>query len=209
MTNSRRYLKSTTSAPSWIERTSDAILMCHYCGTSGNIDDKYYSTEPCTKSLTIRKYPIKPQQQQQQPQQYEKPSFPSSPVASCWLWSTNNEYHSVKGGDDFIEMQYGVSPRNLQEDYELQRVWICSFSFYLSMLVDIEYIDVAGQCQSICTAKTFSYLWVHVREVVIVRNVMYNNSIVIIIYYRNKLPNIIFYLFFHLLLYSSGTQCVW
>lgn len=128
MHHSMRY---SVSIPSWMERTREAMLMCHYCDTSSNVDGNCCSTEPLKTSSNVRQCPI----QQEQPQQNEELSLSSLPVSSCWLWTSSNDNNfissllmigkslsSQKDDDDFIEIQYGVTPRNLQEDYELHRV---------------------------------------------------------------------------------------
>ena len=127
MQSSRRLYKAATLF--WIDRTREAIFMCHYCDTSSNSEDKFSNSVTVPKATTSY---IRQRQSTIQQQQNEKAPY----TASSWWFSMrridNNFWSSLLGqdhtlshqpdDDDIIEIEYGVSSRNLKEDYELYRV---------------------------------------------------------------------------------------
>jgi hypothetical protein len=129
MHNSRRYCKAPLSTPLWIERTREALFMCHYCDTSSNADDDF-SKFPQTNPSNIRQCVI------QQQKQDEKSTFMAQNTSPCWflmsynennflsslLWMGHKFNNHQQDDDDFVEVQFGVTSRSLQEDYELYRV---------------------------------------------------------------------------------------
>ena len=129
MQSSRRLNKAATLF--WIDRTREAIFMCHYCDISSNSEDKYSNsvTVPKATPSYIR------QRQNTVQQQNEKAPYTAMSTSPWWFSMSridNNFWPSLLGqdhtlshqqdDDDIIEIEYGVTSRNLKEDYELYRV---------------------------------------------------------------------------------------
>ena len=106
------------------------MFMCHYGDTASRWDAS------ASNSSTVRSAsPDNIQQFAIQHRQYEKSSSTSPLITPFWfpmntnddknksslLWMGQN-LQKRKDDEDFIEIQYGETTRNLQEDYELYRV---------------------------------------------------------------------------------------
>ena len=106
------------------------MFMCHYGDTASRLDASASnsSTVRSASSENIQQCAI-------QHRQYEKASSTSPLITPFWfpmntnddknksslLWMGQN-LQKRKDDEDFIEIQYGETTRNLQEDYELYRV---------------------------------------------------------------------------------------
>jgi hypothetical protein len=119
--------------PLWILRTREMIFQCYFCGSTsmtpyGNGPDvEHGSSLVCTEipDTTIQSN-VKQYHTYQQKQQRQNQYFP------LWLLFENqnmclfslhghNQNRRYNDNED-IEIQYGITPFNLQEAYELYRV---------------------------------------------------------------------------------------
>jgi hypothetical protein len=134
MQKSRLYNKADYRyLPSWLDSTVEAILMCHYCDASSkSVDDFSNPVSSLNTTTSNKQKSAVPEEQQKSCLNVPFAATFASPYWLCMSCNDNSFLSSLlhmsqnlsnhPQHDNFIESQYGVLLRNLQEDYELYRV---------------------------------------------------------------------------------------